>query len=107
MRRLVLAMLGVFAAIPAGAQSAAESGDPAAGQALAQTWCASCHAVARSATAVSNSVPGFPAIADRPTTTADGLRAFLAEPHGRMPNLSLSRNDIDNAVAYILSLRGR
>ena len=55
----------------------------------------------------SDSVPTFMAIAARPNVSMDGLRAFLADPHGRMPPLVLSRADIDNLSAYILSLRAR
>lgn len=106
MRCLGIAMLMACAALPAFGQGAVP-GDPASGQAIAQAWCANCHAIARNGAAASDSVPGFPAIADRPGLTADGLRAFLSEPHGRMPNLALSRNDIDNAIAYILALRTR
>ncbi len=34
----------------------------------------------------------------------DAHAVFLAEPHGKMPNMSLSRNEIDDIVAYIRSL---
>lgn len=101
-RYLVAAML---AALPGAAM--AQDGDAAAGRAVAQTWCASCHAIEARPTAAADQAPGFAVIANRPAVTAEGLRAFLAEPHGRMPNLSLSRNDIANAVAYILSLKGK
>ena len=33
------------------------------------------------------------------------LRAFLSRPHGAMPDLALSRAEIDDVVAYIASLR--
>lgn len=106
MRQVLLAVLLAGAALPAGAQSG--GGDSVAGKALAQSWCANCHMVAPGqATATSDSVPTFMAIAARPNVTGDGLRAFLSEPHGRMPPLILSRNDIDNVTAYILSLRGK
>jgi hypothetical protein len=48
-----------------------------AGKALAQTWCANCHMVTPGqATATSDSVPTFMAIAARPNVTGDGLRAL-------------------------------
>jgi hypothetical protein len=34
-----------------------------------------------------------------------GLRAFLQTPHDRMPDLHLTRNEIDDVAAYILSLK--
>lgn len=102
MRSILLTALGLLATTQALAQG---TGDPIAGRQLVQTWCAGCHAIDRAATTGTDNVPSMPAIAARPAVTADGLRAFLAEPHGRMPNLSLSRREIDDAIAHILSLR--
>jgi mono/diheme cytochrome c family protein len=39
------------------------------------------------------------------STTEMSLAAFLTTPHGRMPNFSLSRAEIRDVSAYILSLR--
>lgn len=101
MRWMILAAATLTAA-PALAQ------DVVAGKEVAQRWCANCHLVAPGqASATSDSVPTFMAIAARPNVSMDGLRAFLADPHGRMPPLVLSRADIDNLSAYILSLRAR
>jgi hypothetical protein len=33
------------------------------------------------------------------------LRAFLQTPHWRMPDLHLTRDEIDDIATYILSLR--
>jgi hypothetical protein len=33
------------------------------------------------------------------------LRVFLQTPHDRMPDLHLSREEIDDLIAYILSMR--
>jgi mono/diheme cytochrome c family protein len=41
------------------------------------------------------------------STTVLSLRAFLQTPHARMPDLHLTRDEIDNIAAYILSLRGQ
>lgn len=102
MRQLIWAAAFLASAGPAMAQ------DVQAGRELAQRWCASCHLVAPGqTTATSDSVPTFMAIAARPNVTADALRAFLAEPHGRMPPLVLANADIANMAAYILSLRGK
>jgi hypothetical protein len=35
------------------------------------------------------------------------LRAFLQTPHGQMPDFTLGRDQIDDVVAYLLSLRAR
>lgn len=99
MRHLLMA--AAMAALP----GTASAQDAAAGRALAQTWCANCHTVDARPTISADQVPSFAEIANRPGVTADGLGTFLSAPHGRMPDLSLSRTDIDNAIAYLLTLR--
>src|SRR5215469_15869507 len=80
------------------------STDAAKGSQLAQQWCASCHVTGESPTgSVQQGPPSFPTIAR--TRTADQLRAFLSHPHGAMPDLSLTRTEIDDLVGYIATLR--
>ncbi len=104
MRELLLVVL-LLSATPALAQTS--YGDPEAGQKLALRDCAACHVVAgRQAGPVPTGVPPFAAIAHMPSTTALSLRAFLQTPHPPMPDLALSRGEIEDIVSYILSLRG-
>lgn len=98
------ALLALAAAAFAGTARADDAGAVAAGQGIAKTWCVNCHVIAPGQARGSDQTPSFTSIAARPDTTADKLRAFLAQPHG-MPDFKLSRTDIDNMVAYILSLR--
>ena len=80
--------------------------DIARGQELAVRWCANCHVVERTAaTASADGLPTVPAIAASPRTTPELLRATMTAQHGRMPDLSLSKRQQDDLVAYILSLR--
>jgi hypothetical protein len=37
--------------------------------------------------------------------SVDHLRAFLTKPHGATPDLSLSRSEMDDLIAYIERLR--
>lgn len=78
--------------------------DVAAGWALAKKWCASCHLLGDSDVA-NDGAPPFAALAKDPAMTSDRLSAFLAEPHGGMRSLSLSRQQIDDLIAYIESPR--
>lgn len=76
------------------------------GHRLAQTWCSSCHVVDRAQKEGSSTgAPPFEAIAESPNVTPDMLHAFLQVPHARMPDLHLTRREIDVLTAYILSLR--
>jgi len=93
-----------------GAQSnpapAQDIGDPASGRSLARRWCETCHVVdATQQQAMSTGAPTFAAIAHMKSTTPMALRVFLQTPHGRMPDLHLTRGEIDDVSAYILSLK--
>lgn len=86
---------------------AATAGDAEAGKALAERWCASCHVVSGDDQAVASDVaPGFKSIANRETTTEEGLKVYLAVPHkDAMKGLALPRLEIADLAAYIMSLR--
>jgi len=88
-------------AVPAGA---VDPGDPQAGEQIARTWCASCHTVAEDQAVASPDVPTFASLAKRPDVSPDGLATFLVAPHPPMPDMNLSREEIADVVAYILSL---
>jgi hypothetical protein len=51
--------------------------------------------------------PDFPAIANKPGTTAMGLNIWLTNPHPTMPTLVLYPQEAADVIAYILSLRGQ
>jgi mono/diheme cytochrome c family protein len=97
-------MLALASVGPAVAQDA---GDADAGRKIAETWCINCHVVAPGQTrGSSNGAPPFTAIAAQSAMTPMALSAFLQTPHHRMPDLQLSRTQIDDVSAYIFSLRG-
>ncbi len=77
---------------------AQQFGDPAAGKRLAAANCAQCHGADPKA-------PAFPAIAAMPATTQASLSAFLQTPHASMPSLIFSGAELNDLIAYILSLR--
>jgi len=71
---------------------------------LAHQWCANCHVVGgKPASAVPQGPPTFSAVAQ--SMTADRLHAFLSHPHGAMPDLALTRAEIDDLIGYIETLR--
>jgi mono/diheme cytochrome c family protein len=88
------------------AASAAHAQDAGAGKLIAQKWCSSCHSIAADETkAASDAAPSFSSIAQMKSTTSMSLAAFLGTPHQHMPNYVLSRTEIRDVSAYILSLR--
>ncbi len=82
--------------------SAQTPGDPASGRKIAQQWCASCHSL--SSPPASDIAPSFPQIARNYVKTEDQLRAWLMRPHAPMPDYSLSRDDINDLLAFIRTL---
>lgn len=97
---LVLAIL-MLGAMPMPAVGA----DAAAGKTLALQWCSSCHLVSQDqATAASVSLPSFYDIAKDPDWTETTLATFLADPHPKMPDMSLGNREIANLAKYINSL---
>lgn len=77
--------------------------DAAKGEIIAKRWCAACHLVAPGQTQANSDVPSFAAIA-RKKLPAEQLRAFLTDPHPKMPDMSLTRSEIADIVAYIGTL---
>lgn len=74
------------------------------GRALAEAWCVECHVVAPEQGTAADAGPAFATIAGDPLRTDAGLAAWLADPHPIMPNLKLSRSEIEALIAYIRSL---
>ena len=71
----------------------------------AKRWCASCHVVNSDQKQASADVPPFAALAQRSDFGAEKLAFFLREPHPKMPNYPLSRNEAGDIAAYIETLR--
>ena len=72
---------------------------------LAKRWCASCHVVAGNQAQASADVPSFAAIARKPDFRQDKLAFFLLDPHPKMPNFPLTRQEAGDLAAYIGSMR--
>jgi mono/diheme cytochrome c family protein len=83
----------------------AAGADADKGAQIAKQWCANCHVIdGNPAGGVPQGPPSFPSIAHS-GMTADQLRAFLTHPHGAMPDLALTRAEIDDLIGYIETLR--
>jgi mono/diheme cytochrome c family protein len=81
----------------------AAAGNAEAGRQLVTRSCSSCHATEASATA-SDAAPPFSAVAKTNKERPAWIRGWLMSPHPPMPNISLSRQQIDDIVAYLSSL---
>ena len=82
-------------------------GDPAAGRALAEQICWACHVIPDYEPPAFEA-PGaqpFEALAADPAVTEMALRAFLLSSHPTMPDFIFSYEELNNIIAYILSLK--
>jgi mono/diheme cytochrome c family protein len=105
MRKSIKALVCVAVGLGGPAPVASAAGDAAAGKMLAERWCATCHLVAPEQTTATTEAPPFATIAARHGESIDALAAFLADPHPPMPQMSLTRQEIGDLLAYIGSLR--
>ena len=94
---LGLSAITCLTAVPAHA-------DAGKGAQIARQWCANCHVIGGNpAGPVPQGPPSFQMVAH--SMSADQLRAFLSHPHGAMPNLGLTRTEINDLIGYIETLR--
>jgi cytochrome c len=100
-RSYTLLSLPVLAAVAAHTAHA----DANKGAEIARQWCANCHVVGGNpASPVPQGPPSFAAIAHS-GMTVDQIRVFLSHPHGQMPDLALTRAEINDLIGYIETLR--
>jgi mono/diheme cytochrome c family protein len=104
--KLFVPFFGAFLCLTLASAQAATLGDPSAGQAYARTHCASCHSIeADGDTSPVDEATPLQAIADTGGMTRTALYVFFRTPHSTMPNLIVRGDDVDNIIAYILSLK--
>jgi len=106
-RRPALALLAAgAAALLSDSAFAQQQPNARVGERLARQWCASCHLVASDQRApVSDTAPPFASIAARPSATPGALRTIIQMPYPRMPQIALTRDEIEHVIAYIQSLK--
>jgi mono/diheme cytochrome c family protein len=85
-----------------------EVGDAGQGLAYAEKTCSGCHNVLRTGAASPNKdAPPFKQIANTPGMSITALTVWSRTSHPTMPNFVIPANDMDNLIAYIMSLRTR
>ena len=89
------------------APALSRSADLVAGRSLAEKWCAQCHGVRADRLGPNLSAPTFPKLAAEPSITEYSLRALLRAPHETMPQITLTSDEMEDIVGYILSLKPR
>ena len=80
-------------------------GDQSRGRILAEQRCSQCHGIKRGEKSPNVAAPSFTDVAAEPSLTEYTLRVFLQTPHPTMPNLIITRDEMDDLVSYIVSLK--
>ena len=88
--------------------AAAELGDADAGLKFATENCAECHDItSRNSTSTASGVPTFYVVANASGISRTSLLVWMQSSHRKMPNLMIEAQDLDNVIAYILSLKDK
>lgn len=105
---IALIFLGAILPTKAAAATGPENADITAGDRLAHNLCINCDVVdTRSPVLRTDRVPSFPWIANQEGETATSITVWLNVSHERMPNYTLTDDQIREVSAYIMSLRKR
>lgn len=114
--RFAIVALALSAGLLSPARAAMAGADQiAAGREFARRVCGACHVVTPQGgefPVLSPPGPGFAVLAQRPQLTEPALRDFLTSnhggmgPHEAMPNPRLADYQIDEIVAFMMSLKG-
>ena len=95
--------LTLMALLTMGAATPALAADAGKGETIAVRWCAACHVVAPGQKQAKADAPPFTAIAAK--RTYEDLRVFLANPYPRMPDMSLTRDEIADGEVLTMVTR--
>ena len=90
---VALALLGAAPALAA---------DAADGEMLAKRWCSECHLVAPDQTVARPGAPSFASISER--RRIPEIDTFLKMSHPNMPDMSLTRDEIADLIAWMQKL---
>ena len=106
-RLLRILQVGTALCVLTSAAHAQTAASIARGQEIAERACAGCHALAGSAPrrVEGIDVPSFRSIAAGPNQTPQRLQSFIMTPHRPMPGIPLSLAEVNDVVAFLLSLK--
>ena len=75
------------------------------GRTLVNRWCVSCHLVGIAQKQATTNAPPFATVAKKPGFDDAKLAFFLLNPHPKMPDMQLSRDEASDIAAYIATLK--
>jgi mono/diheme cytochrome c family protein len=105
--RTEFAALLLLLSVPLALAGVTSQPDPVQGEVLAEKLCTNCHLVgsAQQQQPANADVPSFPEIANLEGQTAGAITARIMLPKHPMPTIPLTKDELADLAAYILSLR--
>ncbi len=97
--------LALVGALLAAGLSTAHAQSVSNGKRVAENVCSECHLI--DSTDARGKAPGLAAVARMRSSTELALKVFLRTPHAAMPAVMLSNDEMNDVVAYIMSLNGK
>jgi mono/diheme cytochrome c family protein len=79
--------------------------DPAYGKVLAERLCSNCHLVSSAQEQVNVDVPSFHEIGNLQSQTEGSIMAKIVMPKHSMPVIPITKSELEDLAAYIMSLR--
>jgi mono/diheme cytochrome c family protein len=79
--------------------------DPVYGKSLAQTLCSNCHLVGPGQKQANVDIPSFREIANEQAQTEGSIMASIVLPKHPMPAIPLTKAELADLAAYIMTLR--
>ncbi|HSD93390.1 MAG TPA: c-type cytochrome [Methyloceanibacter sp.] len=79
--------------------------DPVHGQSLAEKLCSNCHLVGAAQEQAQVDVPSFREIANQEGETEGSIMAKIVLPKHPMPTIPLTKSELADLAAYIMTLR--
>lgn len=103
-RAILVCLFLLGAAGGASAGGVTSKPDPVSGKALAERLCTNCHIVNAEQEQAIADIPTFKEIGSRPDQTEGTIMAFIVLPKHPMPQIPLTKSELADLSAYILSL---
>lgn len=100
-----LHQIGFVVLVSAVVATSTLAANPDQGETLVKRWCAGCHLVAADQKGATTEAPTFASVAKRPDFDAAKIAFFLVNPHAKMANMQLSRDEAADIAAYIATLK--
>ena len=107
MLRCVFAALALLLWTPLAIAGPTSKPDPVHGKVLSEKLCTNCHLIgsAQQQQSANADVPSFHELANREGQTAGAITARIMLPKHPMPQIPLTKAELADLAAYILSLR--